>query len=245
MKLSIVIPCYNEVENIPKLQEELLPVIEQLSKKYLIEIIFVDDGSTDGTLDALQTKIKVDHLQNVSFIFRRHDRNKGVGAALRTGFTAVTGDLVVTTDSDGTYKFSNIPALLESLNGADIITGSPYHPDGDVVGVPGYRLVLSKGSSMIYRILVDWKIHTYTCMFRAYRREVIDQIHFNSDGFLSGTELMVKAMLKGYKVKEFPAVLYKRMFGVSKTKLARTILAHLRFQGQVLLVRMKLMPFWK
>jgi len=244
MKLSIVIPCYNEIDNIPKLHEELLPVVAQLSKTYLVEIIFVDDGSRDGTLEAIKENFKVDHLPQVSLAFRRHETNKGLGAALRTGFTAVTGDLIVTTDSDGTYQFTNIPALLSSLEGVDIVTASPYHPDGQVVGVPGYRLILSRGSSLIYRFLVDWKIHTYTCLFRAYRREVIEQIQFKSDGFLAGTELMVKAMLKGFRVKEFPAVLYRRMFGVSKARLMRTILAHLKFQGQVLLVRLRLMPFW-
>jgi dolichol-phosphate mannosyltransferase len=112
------------------------------------------------------------------------------------------------------------------------------------VGVPGYRLILSKGSSMIYRILVDRHIHTYTCLFRAYKREVVDKIKFESDGFLAGTELMVKAMLKGYRVKEYPAALYRRAFGTSKAKIMRTINAHLKFQGEVLLVRMKLKPMW-
>ena len=244
MKLSIVIPCYNEIENIPKLQDELLPVVYELAKDYLVEIIFVDDGCTDGTLEAIQSNVHVDPKSQISLVYRKHERNKGLGAALRTGFSAVSGDLVVTTDSDGTYKFATIPALLNMLDGADIVTASPYHPDGQVVGVPGYRLILSRGSSMIYRLLVDWKVHTYTCLFRAYKREVIDKIHFQSDGFLAGTELMVKAMLKGYRVKEFPAALYRRMFGVSKAKLMRTIMAHLKFQGQVLMVRMRLKPVW-
>jgi dolichol-phosphate mannosyltransferase len=240
MKLSIVIPCYNEIDNISKLREELLPVIEQLAASYVVEVVFVDDGSRDGTLQAIQENFKVDHIPHTSLVFKRHEINKGLGAALRTGFSAVTGDLVVTTDSDGTYKFSTIPALVQALDEADFVTASPYHPDGQVVGVPAFRLILSRGSSMIYRLLVDWKIHTYTCLFRAYRREVIDQIQFQSDGFLAGTELMVKAMLKGYRVKEFPAALYKRMFGISKANLTLTILAHLKFQGRVLLSRVHL-----
>jgi dolichol-phosphate mannosyltransferase len=65
----------------------------------------------------------------------------------------------------------------------DIVTASPYHPHGGVVGVPLFRLVLSQGSSLIYRLLVDRNIHTYTCLYRAYRREVIDSIQFVSDGF--------------------------------------------------------------
>jgi dolichol-phosphate mannosyltransferase len=244
MKLSIVIPCYNEVDNIQKLKAELLPVVESLAKDYQVEIVFVDDGSTDGTLDAIQSQLKVEQMANVTPVYRQHERNKGLGAALKTGFSAVTGDLIVTTDSDGTYKFSNIPTLLAEIDGADIVTASPYHPQGEVVGVPGYRLILSKGSSMIYRILVDRHIHTYTCLFRAYKREVVDKIKFESDGFLAGTELMVKAMLKGYRVKEYPAALYRRAFGTSKAKIMRTINAHLKFQGEVLLVRMKLKPMW-
>lgn len=202
--------------------------------------MFVDDGSSDGTLPAVQKNFKLDHIPRASLVFRRHETNRGLGAALRTGFSAVTGELIVTTDSDGTYKFSTIPAMVKALDEADFVTASPYHPDGKVVGVPAFRLVLSRGSSMIYRLLVDWRIHTYTCLFRAYRREVIDQIQFQSDGFLAGTELMVKAMLKGYQVKEFPAALYKRMFGASKAKLMRTVMAHLKFQGRVLLSKVHL-----
>ena len=168
--------------------------------------------------------------------FERHPANQGLGAAIRTGFKAARGELIVTTDSDGTYHFSEIPALLSHLSSeVDIVTGSPYHPQGGVAGVPPYRLILSRGSSAIYRILVSWHVHTYTCLFRAYRREVIDRISFASDGFLAGTELLVKAMLAGYRVAEHPAVLHRRTFGESKAKLVRTILAHLQFQGCVLL----------
>jgi len=106
-----------------------------------------------------------------------------------------------------------------------------------VVGVPGYRIFLSKGSSLIYRILLNWRVHTYTALYRAYRRDVIDEIPFAANDFLGGTELMVKAMLKGYQVDEFPAALHQRMFGVSKAKLLRTIKSHLNFQARLILHR--------
>ena len=244
MKLSIVIPCYNEIDNISKIREELFPVIGLLSTQGPVEIVFVDDGSTDGTLGAIQQALSTAQIENVNYVFKRHEMNRGLGAALRTGFSATTGDIIVTTDSDGTYRFETIPGLIQMLDGADFVTASPYHPHGKVVGVPPFRLFLSRGSSLIYRILVDLKIHTYTCLFRAYRREVIENVQFQADGFLAGTELMVKAMLKGFRVKEYPAVLYRRMFGVSKAKLMRTILAHLKFQGQVFLARMKMIPLW-
>jgi dolichol-phosphate mannosyltransferase len=243
MDLSIIIPCYNEVENVPKIQREFFPIATKLAKSHSLEVIFVDDGSTDETWQTLADTLGNDNEPGVSVRFERHEVNRGLGAALRTGFTAARGEVIVTTDSDGTYKFSEIPALLSHLTpDVDIVTASPYHPAGSVAGVPAYRLILSRGSSAIYRLLVDWRVRTYTCLFRAYRRKVIEHVPFESDGFLAGTELLVKGMLMGYRVAEYPSVLHSRVFGASKTKLMRTILAHLRFQARVLLHRLHLMP---
>lgn len=251
MKLSIIVPCYNEADNIEKIHDELLPVIEDMvihgwhdeSKEiHSAEIIFVDDGSSDGTSSKLQEQFSTENKSSVIFKFLKHDTNLGLGAAIRTGFSKAEGDIIVTVDSDGTYKFSEIPAFLSFLKpGVDIVTASPYHPDGAVVGVPADRLFLSKGSSFLYRILVDRHVHTYTCLFRAYRSDVIKNITFTSNGFLGGTEVLVKAILKGYQVAEFPAVLHRRMYGVSKARIAQTIFAHLRFQGRIFLYRLGLM----
>jgi dolichol-phosphate mannosyltransferase len=120
------------------------------------------------------------------------------------------------------------------------VTASPYHPAGSVIGVPAYRLVLSRVSSAIYRLLVDRRLHTYTSLFRAYRRQVVEQVPFESDGYLAGTELLVNGMLMGYRVAEYPAVLSTRVFGVSKAKMVRTIVAHLGFQARVLWRRLRL-----
>lgn len=238
MKISIVIPCYNESQNIPKIRETLLPVLADLPADAL-ELVLVNDGSTDSTLRDLLAFQSEHAGGRLAISVASHPTNKGLGAALRTGFAISSGEIVVTTDSDGTYAFDTIPQLLQRLTAAvHIVTASPYHPHGGVDGVPPYRLLLSKGSSFIYRILVDWRVHTYTSLFRAYRRGVIERIPFASDGFLAGTELMVKAMLSGFRVAEFPAVLHRRVYGVSKAKIARTIAAHLRFQRQVLLHRL-------
>jgi dolichol-phosphate mannosyltransferase len=251
MKLSIIAPCYNEVENVTKLHNELLPVVEGLviqgwnnatEEIRSAEIIFVDDGSCDGTFASLQEAFNNHNKSGVVFKFLKHETNLGLGVAIRTGFTHADGEIVVTVDSDGTYKFSGIPALLACLTpGVDIVTASPYHPKGSVIGVPAYRLVLSRGSSLIYRFLVDRHVYTYTCLFRAYRLAVIKNIHFESDGFLAGTEILVKALLQGYRAAEFPAVLQKRMYGISKARIAQTIFSHLRFQSWVLLQRLRLM----
>ncbi len=85
-------------------------------------------------------------------------------------------------------------------------------------------------------------MYTYTSLFRAYRREVVQNVTFESDGFLAGTELMVKGMLMGYRVAEYPAVLHRRAYGESKAKIKRTVLAHLEFQARVLGHRLGLKP---
>ena len=243
MKLSIVLPLCNEVENIPKLQREFLPVVGELAQSHVVEVVFVDDGSTDGTWGALDTFAKSGNSR-LRFFYEQHPENRGLGAALRTGFMTASGEVIVTADSDGSYKFSEIPALLSHLNPeVDIVTASPYHPDGEVLGVPTYRLILSRGSSLIYRLLVDWRIRTYTCLFRAYRREMIDDVPFDCDDFQAVTEILVKGMLLGYRVAEYPAVLHKRSLGASKVKLGKTIIDHLRFQVLVLLHRLSLKPF--
>jgi len=247
MKLSIIAPCYNEVENVAKLHDELLPVVEELviqgwkneaEENHSAEIIFVDDGSRDGTSVRLQEAFSNHNVSGVEYKFLKHKSNLGLGAAIRTGFTHADGDIVITVDSDGTYKFSEIPVLLGYLtSGVDIVTASPYHPKGSVIGVPTYRLLLSRGSSLIYRFLVDWHLYTYTCLFRAYRSAVTKNICFKADDFLAGTEILVKALLKGYNAEEIPAALHRRMYGVSKARIAQTILSHLRFQAWILLQR--------
>jgi len=247
MKVSIVVPCYNEEDNIEKLKTEFFPVIEKLIGSRLpdgaqinsVEVVFVDDGSKDNTFEELKNAFGTYEFAGVSVAFEKHGVNRGLGAALRTGFKASTGDIIVTTDSDGTYHFSTIPAMLEHMTkDIAIVTASPYHPKGEVVGVPPFRIFLSRGSSLLYRILLNWRIYTYTALFRAYRREVIDTIQFAANDFLGQTELMVKAMLRGYHVDEFPAALHRRMFGISKAKLIQTIKSHLFFQTRLLLHRL-------
>lgn len=250
MKLSVIVPCFNEAENVPKLHDELLPVIQGLlssgrmnAEETLesVEMIFVDDGSRDETYARLKKRFCNAASPGLSFQFLKHEANAGLGAAVRTGFNHASGDILLTVDSDGTYKFSEIPALLKCLTpSVDIVTASPYHPRGGVIGVPGYRLFFSKGSSMLYRILVDRNVHTYTCLFRAYRARVVREISFASNDFLGGTELLVKAMLRGFHAIDFPSVLHKRMYGVSKARIAQTIRSHLKFMGWVLLQRVRL-----
>jgi dolichol-phosphate mannosyltransferase len=229
--LSIVIPCFNEAENAEQLSQGLGPVVARLRQQRTVEIVFVDDGSTDGTGDRLARAFRQDPLVQVL----RHQRNRGLGAALRTAFQAVTGDVIVTTDSDATYDYALIVPLLERLRpGVDLVTSSCYHPDGGIDNVPAYRIWLSKSASLLYRVLLDRRIHTYTALFRAYRREVIQRVAFRSDDFLSVTELIANALLAGYAVDELPCTLRVRRYGASKARIARIIRSHLRFQMEIL-----------
>jgi len=232
MKLSLVIPAYNESEGVDKTASAVRNVVAFLREKHDVEVVFVNDGSKDNTAALLQAAFAdYDGVRVVS-----HDRNRGLGAAIRTGFAHATGDVIVTTDFDGTYSFSTIPQLLAKLQAenADIATASPYHPKGKVEGVPKYRLLFSYGASFLYRVLVRWDIYCWTALFRAYRRPVVDSVAFESNDFLAGTELLVKAIRAGYKVTEFPTTLHVRTFGQSSIKIARVTKAHLKFQARLL-----------
>lgn len=234
MKLSLVIPAYNEAEGVSQTAQKLRPVLDQLRKANEVEVIIVNDGSKDDTEALLKQEFNSDPgVQVIS-----HERNCGLGAALRTGFSHVSGDVIVTTDFDGTYSFDTIPNILALLvDGVDLVTASPYHPQGHVDGVPAYRLVFSFGAALLYRILVKWNIYCWTALYRAYRQPVIKTVPFESDDFLADTELLVNALRAGYKVVEYPTTLRVRTFGQSSLKVARVTKTHLQFQWAILKAR--------
>jgi dolichol-phosphate mannosyltransferase len=233
MKLSLVIPAYNESEGVHQTANALRTLLAQLSKTHEIEVVFVNDGSKDNTAALLQNEFKEDSRVRVV----SHEVNRGLGAAIRTGLTQAKGDVIITTDFDGTYPLDTIPQILArmSADDCDICTASPYHPNGHVEGVPGYRLMFSFGASLLYRILVSWRIHTWTALYRAYRRRVVETVTFESNDFLAGTEILVKAIQAGYSVTEFPTTLHVRTFGQSSIKIARVTRSHLKFQWRLLL----------
>ena len=234
MDVSLIVPCFNESPNIDLLSRELIPVVESLRQDRSVELIFVDDGSTDGTGDLLRSRFGA--MPGIAVV--GHETNLGLGAAIRTGFEHSSGDILVTTDADATYPFSLVFPLLDRLGpDVDVVTASCYHPLGGVDDVPGYRVFLSRSASLIYRALLRPDIHTYTCVFRAYRRPVIDAVTFSSNGFLSMAELLAKAILAGFRVAEFPCRLRVRQYGVSKARVGRIVVAHLRFQAWLLAAR--------
>jgi dolichol-phosphate mannosyltransferase len=232
MKLSIIIPAYNEADGVAYTAAALQNVLADLRQTYELELIFVNDGSKDDTAALLQEAFAAH--KDVTVV--SHEVNLGLGAAIRTGFKHAKGDIVVTTDFDGTYDFRTIPELLKYMAkpDVDIVTASPYHRDGGVRGVPKYRLLFSYSASLLYRVLVDFRILTWTALFRAYRRSVVDNVEFESNEFLAGTELLVKAIQQGYRVAEFPTILDSRAYGQSSMKIARVTWSHLQFQSRLL-----------
>lgn len=223
MQTTLLIPCYNEAEGIPQLCERLRPLIQYLGGSDQLELLFVDDGSTDGTAGVIRRD-----ASDLPFRIVAHEHNRGLGAALKTGFAAMNGEEVVTLDSDCTYDPMQTIELLKVLrSGYDVVTGSPYHPRGEVVGVDGWRLLLSKTLSRMYWVILPQRLYTYTSCFRAYRREIIPRLTARHDGFLAVTQLLVSAILQRARVAEIPACLTSRRFGRSKLRVIRVIFSHM------------------
>ncbi len=222
--ISIIVPCYNEADGIAQLKERLPPVIKSLQKNNEVELIFIDDGSTDNTNELLHKNFTDSYTKII-----RHEKNMNLGAAIRTGFLAAKGNVLVTMDSDCTYAPENIPKLLAELGDCDIVTASPYHPEGKVIGVPKYRLILSKGVTTLYSIVTGRHLYTWTALFRAQKRKAISNITITHNNFIAVVEILIKAIKNGHKIKEIPETLYVRKYGISKMKLANTIISHLKF----------------
>jgi dolichol-phosphate mannosyltransferase len=223
--LSIVVPCFNEEEGLARLEEKLGAVLPSLARRGPCEVLLVDDGSRDGTLRGLEAL--AGRWPGARVL--RHPERRGVGAAVRTGFAAARGEVVLTMDADCTYDPALFTRLLADMDatGADVVTASPYHPQGRVVGVPAWRILLSRGASLLYAAVLPVKLHTYTALFRAQKRAVVKGIPFCSNGFLGVTEFLVKALRAGHRAAETPAALEKRVFGVSKLRTLSAVRDHL------------------
>ena len=235
--ISIIVPLYNEEEGIAQLGAKLRPAVASLASEYAVELVFVDDGSRDATRARLESEFAREIREGTASI-RSHERNLNLGAAIRTGGDATSGAWLVYLDSDCTYEPEIIVGLVGRIAaGADLATASPYHPEGAVEGVPPYRLALSKGLSLLYRALLGSPVHTYTSMVRAMRRELYETIRPERSDFSAVAEMMVRALRAGADVREVPAVLRVRKYGVSKLRILRVIVSHLEILAALLLHR--------
>lgn len=204
MKISIIIPSYNEIGTLP----EILKRISALGIEK--EVLVIDDGSTDGTREWLSKAIS-----EGSFPYElrmiQHASNKGKGGALRTGFTAASGDIIIVQDADLEYDPAYIPE----------ITGKISESDFDVV----YGSRLASGKSQTYNLLYLWgnqfltflvnllffakMTDSYTC-YKAFRAPVVRALELVSDGFEIEAEISCKVAFRKYKFAEVPIVYASR-----------------------------------
>jgi dolichol-phosphate mannosyltransferase len=242
-EVTVVVPCYNEADGLPSLLRRLRHMRRGRARDW--NVVFVDDGSSDDTFGVLLRAARDEPWVSVL----RHAENRGLGAALRTAFANVTSPIVCTIDSDCTYPPERLPELTALIErGADIATASAWHPATDNCEGSRMRLVLSRHVSGIYKQLIGQDVHTFTCLFRAYRREVLQRIKFRGDGFSAVAELFLKAMLAGCVVRELPMRLERRRFGESKLKVSDAVLAHAHLITLTTLsvaARQALQAFWR
>jgi dolichol-phosphate mannosyltransferase len=129
--------------------------------------------------------------------------------------------------------------MIPMLADADLVTASPYHPQGRVFNIPPWRLFLSRTLSRMYSALLGKSIHTYTSCFRVYRKEAVEGLSVRHGGFLGVAEILIRLRLAGGRVVEYPTTLESRLFGESKMKIARTIGSHLGLLRELLGLRMR------
>jgi len=193
VKLSVVIPVYNEVGTIKEIVSRVQAV--DLEK----EIIIVDDGSTDGTRELLP-EITLSH-ENIRVLY--HDRNQGKGAALRTGFEGATGDIVIIQDADLEYDPREYPVLLAPiLDGrADIVYGSRF------LGGPHRVLFFwhylgNKFLTLLSNALTNLNLTDMETCYKVFRREVLSDIQLKSNRFGFEPEFTAKIAKKGFRIYE-------------------------------------------
>ncbi len=207
-KISLVVPLLNEEESILPLINEIRKAIKPLNKPY--EVIFVDDGSTDGSLKIIKDAAKVDNrLKFISF-----RKNYGKSAALQVGFKAATGDAIITMDADLQDDPHEIPNLLKKLDeGFDLCSGWKKERFDPVI-----KKYSSRFFNFVTRIISGIKIHDFNCGLKAYRREVVQNL--NVYGELH-RYVPVLAKWQGFTVTEIPVKHHPRRYGKTKFGVSR------------------------
>ncbi|MCX7761315.1 MAG: glycosyltransferase family 2 protein [Candidatus Kryptonium sp.] len=208
--ISIVIPLYNEAESLPELYAQIKEVVKRNRYKY--EIIFVDDGSTDGSLDVLKKLRQND--KNVKIISFR--RNYGKSAALAVGFEHAKGDVVITMDADLQDDPHEIPNLLKKLDeGFDLVSGwkkKRYDPITKTIPSRFFNFVVST--------LTGIKIHDFNCGLKAYKKIVTQNIKVYGE---LHRYLPVLAHWAGYRIGEIVVQHHPRKYGKTKFGVSRFI----------------------
>jgi glycosyltransferase involved in cell wall biosynthesis len=205
--ISLVLPAYNEAENIEPMVAEAVPALEAVtgdSDDY--EIIVVDDGSADDTEGATRRAMEA----NPSVRLVQHPVNRGFGAAVFSGFTSATKDWIFYTDADRQFVLSELEEFVPLMQQADLIAGYRA-PRRD----PFLRVFYGKGWSMLCTLLFGYTVRDVDCGFKLFRREIIRELapQIASRGATFSIEWLVRAKRAGYRFVELPVAHRPRVAG--------------------------------
>jgi len=209
-RFSIIIPAYNEEENIGQLIDEVSNVMQRIDSSY--EMIVIDDGSNDGTLKAIITmRENKPHLKIIQF-----RKNFGQTAAIDAGIKYSSGEIIITIDSDLQNDPEDIPELLNEMNkGFDVVSGwRKNRKDGFV------KNIISRFANILRKLIFKDKINDSGCTLKVYRRECFNNIILYGEMHRFIPELLEQ---KGFKVSEVVVNHRERKFGKSKYNFSRTI----------------------
>lgn len=245
--IFVVLPAHNEEGNIVELLAELDHTATELAPMYDTVAVVVDDGSTDRTAElatGFPAKRAAGRAPRLEVHVVRHSTNRGLAAALRTGFEYTSAlasgeDIVVTMDADNTHPPRLLPSMLRSIrDGRDVVIASRYRRGARVIGLSWKRRFLSRIASLLFRALCPIRsVRDYTCGFRAFRASVLQRAlaqdpHFISEkGFTVTADIVLKLrrLRPAVVMGEIPLELrYDRKLGASKMRVFRTIFASLR-----------------
>ncbi|HEX5064822.1 MAG TPA: glycosyltransferase family 2 protein [Myxococcota bacterium] len=192
--VSIVIPCYNEATTLEQVVAKVLsaPVDD-------MEVIVVDDGSTDGTTDVLRDKI-APRVAKVLF----HERNQGKGAALRTGFAAATGDIVLVQDADLEYDPRDYPRLLQPIleDRADVVFGSRFTGGESHRVLYFWHSVMNKLLTLLSNMLTDLNLTDMEVCYKVFRRSVLEKLTIEENRFGFEPEITAKVAKQRCRIFE-------------------------------------------
>jgi glycosyltransferase involved in cell wall biosynthesis len=208
VEVSVVVPVLDEVESLPTLYHELSEVLEKLGRKY--ELVFVDDGSRDGSFQVLEKLHRSDDRVRVVQL----RRNFGKAAALAVGFRASRGDVIVTLDADLQDCPSELPRLLQRLeDGHDLVSGWKQDRQD-----PLSKTLPSRLFNRVTAWLTGLPLRDFNCGFKAYRREVVEELRLYGE---LHRFIPALAAWRGFRVDEVPVHHRPRRFGRSKYGSAR------------------------